>query len=156
VVTGCDSDSDKTCHDLGNCSHGGSDDWITECQTQTDTLAHEAEAIGCQPEYDAYFACTEDHFECDGNTSSFPGCEAKLDAYSACLASKESGTACVALETALAACGEASGASDTFPSPCTASGECSALCYLDSLADVCAPSGAELSAFADCASHCVF
>jgi len=156
VLAGCDSDSDTTCRDVGNCTHGGSDAWITACQEQADALADEAETIGCQAEYDAYFTCTEDRFECTGNKSGFPGCEAKLDAYSACLASKEAGTACVALETKLAACDDASDASDAFPSPCTASGECSARCYLDSLADLCAPTGAELSAFADCASHCVF
>ena len=155
VLTGCDSDSDKACHDVGNCSHGGSDAWVTACSDQADALADEAAAVGCQPQFEAYFSCAEDRFECTGNRSSFPGCEAKLDAYSACLATKESGTACVALENELAACDPGSGDDDQVPSPCTASGDCSARCYLDALADVCAPTAAELSAFADCASHCV-
>jgi len=156
LLTGCDSDSDTTCRDVGNCTHGGSDSWITECQDQADTLAKEADGVGCRAQYDAYFSCTQDHFACDGNKSSFPGCEAKLDAYSACLATKESGTSCAALATALTQCSGASDSNEAFPSPCTANGECSARCYLDSLADVCAPTSAELAAFADCASHCVF
>jgi hypothetical protein len=156
ALIGCDSDSDTACHDVGNCSHGGSDDWITACSDQADTLADEAHAVGCQAAFDAYFSCADDRFECTGNKSSFPGCEAKLDAYSACLAAKESGTACIALEDELAACDPRESAHDQVPTPCTASGDCSARCYLDSLADVCAPTAAELSAFADCASHCVF
>jgi hypothetical protein len=159
LLAACDSDSDKACQDVGNCSRGGSDDWIMHCQAQAETLGDEAHAVGCQAAFDAYFECTGDHFECTGNQSSFPGCEAKLEAYSTCLATKEAGTACVALENELATCDPADGAAkggSPMPTPCTASGDCSARCYLDALANVCAPTAAELTAFADCASHCVF
>ena len=155
LLAGCDSDSDKACQDVTNCSHGGSDDWVTACRDQNDELSDEAEAVGCQAAFDAYFTCANDHFECHGNQSSFPGCEAKLEAYSTCLATKEAGTACVALETKLAEC-DGADTSDDVPTPCTASGDCSARCYLDELANVCTPTAAELAAFADCASHCVF
>ena len=160
LLGGCDSDSDRTCQDVANCSHGGSDDWVSHCKDQNDALGDEAQAVGCEAAFDSYFECTEDRFECTGNKSSFPGCEAKLDAYSTCLATKEAGTACVALEQELAACdstdgGGADGDPPT-PTPCTASGDCSARCYLDALANVCAPTPAELAAFSACASHCVF
>lgn len=165
LLFGCDSDSDKTCRDVGNCSHGGSDDWITHCEDQTDTLGYEAQDVGCRAAFEAYFECTDDHFECNGNKSSFPGCEAKLEAYSNCLATKEAGTACAALEKALSTCDSTNGDDGNgddangdvpTPTPCTASADCSARCYLDALVNVCAPAPAELAAFAACASHCIF
>jgi hypothetical protein len=159
LLAGCDSDADIACRDVGNCTHGGSDDWISACREQNDDLSDEAQAVGCNAEFEAYFSCAEDRFACTGNQSSFPGCEPKLKAYSACLASKAAGTACAKLEQGLAACGE--GAPDPSDpalalSPCTASGDCSAHCYLESVPNLCAPLAAELAAFADCASHCVF
>ena len=157
LVAACSSDSDKTCQNVGNCSHGGSDDWVTHCQQHNDALGDEAQAIGCRTAFEAYFECADDHFECTGNQSSFPGCEAKLETYSNCLAAHEAGTACAALERETQACDTAdAGDDDEGPTPCTASGDCSAHCYLDALANVCAPTPAELAAFADCASHCVF
>jgi len=158
LLAGCDSDSDKACEDVGNCSHGGSDDWITGCQEQNDALSDEAEDIGCQAQFAAYFACAEDRFECTGNRSSFPGCEAQLDEYSFCLGSKtqgEGGTACFALAAELSACPSTPGA-DAAPVPCTPSADCSARCYLEELRDVCAPTALELARFAECASRCLF
>ena len=159
LAPACDSDADNVCRDVGNCTHGGSDAWITACRTQNDELADEATAVGCSAALDAYFACAEDHFACDGNRSSFPGCEPKQALYSACLTTKDAGTACGELARGLAHCA----ASDTTPhgsalaaNPCTASDDCSARCYLDSVPNPCAPLATELAAFADCASHCVF
>ena len=159
LVSACDSDADVACRDVGNCTHGGSDDWITACREQNDELADEADAVGCHSEFDAYFACADDHFACHGNRSSVPGCESRLSSYSACLAAKASGTACAKLEAGLAGCDPAvppPSAPALPPNPCTASGDCSARCYLDSVPNLCAPLPAELAAFADCASHCVF
>lgn len=155
-VSACDSDSDVACRDVGNCTHGGSDDWITACREQNDELAGEADAVGCHAEFSAYFACAEAHFACHGNQSSFPGCESRLSSYSACLAAKDSGTACAKLEVGLAECDPAAPPPNDAASPCTASGDCSAHCYLESVPNLCAPLAAELAAFAECASHCVF
>jgi hypothetical protein len=160
LALACDSDADITCRNVGNCTNGGSDDWITACREQNDELSDEAAAVGCSATFDAYFACAEEHFECHGNQSSFPGCEAKLGAYSACLASSASATACAELARGIARC-DANATHDADDpelalSPCTASGNCSARCYLDSVPNPCAPLAAELAAFADCASHCVF
>ena len=159
LAAACDSDADVACRDVGNCSHGGSDDWITACREQNDELSDEADAVGCRAEFDAYFACAEAHFACHGNQSSFPTCAPKLGAYSACLAAKASGTSCVKLQQGLTECDAVArppGDPELASSPCTASGECSARCYLDSVPNLCAPLAAELAAFADCASHCVF
>lgn len=159
LVSACDSDADVACQNVGNCTHGGSDDWITACREQNDELADEAGAVGCGAAFDAYFACAAEHFACHGNQSSFPGCEQKLSAYSACLAAQDSGTSCAKLEAALARCdASAPQPGDPAPAvtPCTASGDCSARCYLDSVPNPCAPLAAELAAFADCASRCVF
>jgi len=173
ALVACDSDSDKVCTDIGNCSHGGSDSWITSCRAQNDELNDEADAVGCGTEFDAYFSCAEDHFECHGNQSSFPACDAKANAYSACLAAKANGTACAELDKKLAACDDASSSeggagasassSDSDSSTgipdvtaCSASGNCSSKCYLDHVPDVCAPRPIDLGDFADCADHCVF
>ena len=159
LLGACTSDSDETCQNVGNCSHGGSDDWVTHCQQQNDVLADEARAVGCRAAFDAYFECAAEHFECTGNESSFPGCEVKLESYSNCLATKEAGTACAALERELAACDPSSGnaaSAPPAPTPCTARGDCSARCYLDALASVCTPTPEELSTFAACADHCLF
>lgn len=155
LLGGCDSDSDRACQDVGNCSHGGSDDWITGCQEQNDALSDEAEAIGCQAEFDAYFACAEDHFECTGNQSTFPGCEAQLTSFSSCLDSKTDGTACSALDAELSEC-QPTRRADAAPTPCTPSADCSARCYTGELRDVCAPTAEELARFAECATRCVF
>jgi hypothetical protein len=163
LAAGCDSDADRVCSDVTNCSHGGSDDYLTACRVQNADLSHEATRSACSAEFDAYFACADDHFECQGNKSIFPGCEAKLSALDGCLAAGRANNACGELETELAACpGETPDAGadgndgGSSIEPCTAEGVCSARCYLDALANVCAPSPAELARFADCASHCVF
>ena len=151
--------SDSVCSDITNCSHGGSDDWVTACRDQATELSHEATASGCAAQYDAYFSCASDHFACHGNESSFPGCESRLSALETCLAGARESNACGELDAKLAACGadgaSPSGEGGTSIEPCATGGVCAARCYLSALADVCAPSAAELSAFADCASHCV-
>jgi len=161
VLAGCDSNSDSVCQDIANCTHGGSDDWVTACQTQADDLEDEAKSSGCKAAYDSYFSCAESHFECHGNESRFDGCDARKDTLDTCLAAGRAQNACGKLDAKLAACGPSSTpptdspADDTTLEPCTTGGVCSAQCYTASIADVCAPKPAELSAFADCASHCV-
>lgn len=160
LLGGCDSDAHRVCSDVTNCSHGGSDDYVTACRDQADDLSHEATRSGCDAAYDAYFSCAQDHFECTGNKSTFPGCDAGAAALDRCIDAGRASNACGELEARLAACpgASAAAATDGGPSlePCTANGVCSAQCYLGSLADVCAPAPAELAAFADCAAHCVF
>jgi hypothetical protein len=160
LLAGCDSDAHRVCSDMTNCSHGGSDDYATACRDQVDDLSHEATRSGCDTNYDAYFSCAEDHFECTGNRATFPGCEAPADALDRCLDAGRANNACGELETRLAACaGTSAGAANDGPpslQPCTAHGVCLARCYLDSLADVCAPAPAELYAFSFCALSCEF
>ncbi len=161
ALAGCDSTADTVCQDIANCSHGGSDDWVTACQTQADDLAAEAESSGCKPAYDGYFSCAEAHFECHGNESRFDGCDARKGALDACLAAGRARNACGELDAKLTACGTSTPPAsdaptdDTTLEPCTTGGVCSAQCYTTSIIDVCAPKPAELSAFAACASHCV-
>jgi hypothetical protein len=160
LLAGCESDADTVCTDIANCSHGGSDDYLTACRDENADLSHEATRSSCSAEYDAYFSCANKQFECRGNESVFPGCDAKLGALDACLAAGRADNACGELTAKLAACpsgAPAPNGSDGGASldPCTAAGVCSARCYLDSLADVCAPTAAELASFSDCTSHCV-
>lgn len=163
ALAGCNSNSDTVCQDIANCSHGGSDDWVTACRSEADELADEAKASGCGAAYDEYFACAEDHFACNGNESEFAACDARKSTLDACLASERANNACGELDAKLALCGTSSApntpapdapAGDATLEPCTTGGVCSARCYTESVADVCAPTAAGLSAFADCASHC--
>jgi hypothetical protein len=167
LLVACDSSSDTVCQDIANCSHGGSDDWVTACRTQADDLEEEAKSSGCKAAYDAYFACAQNHFVCRGNQSRFDGCDGRKDELDACLTSERALNACGELDAKLAACGTTDApsapsapapdapADDTTLEPCTTGGVCSAQCYATSIANVCAPTPSELSAFADCASHCV-
>lgn len=164
ALAGCDSKSDTVCQDIANCSHGGSDDWVTACQSEADDLADEATGSGCGAAYDEYFACAEAHFACNGNKSEFTACDARRSTLDACLASERANNACGELDAKLALCSTPSApnaaapdapAGDATLEPCTTGGVCSARCYTESVADVCAPTAAGLSAFADCASHCV-
>ena len=160
MLGGCESTAHRVCSDVTNCSHGGSDDYVTACRDEADDLAHEATRSGCSAAYDAYFSCADEHFECTGNKSTFPGCDAAAAVFDRCIDAGRASNACGELERRLAACpGESAGtrsADEPSLEPCTANGVCSSQCYLDSLADVCAPAPAELAAFADCAAHCVF
>jgi hypothetical protein len=160
LLSGCESTAHRVCADVTNCSHGGSDDYVTACRDEADDLAHEATRSGCDAAYEAYFSCADEHFECTGNKSTFPGCDAAAAAFDRCIDAGRASNACGELETRLATCPGESAAAGTAGAPalepCTANGVCSAQCYLDSLADVCAPAPAELAAFADCAAHCVF
>ncbi len=158
LLTGCDSDADSVCMDITNCSHAGSDDYFSACRAQNADLSHEATRSSCSAEFDAYFSCANEQFECQGNKSLFPGCDQKLSALDACLATGRADNACGELTTKLAACPSGTPApsnADTPLGPCSAEGVCSARCYLDSLADVCTPTPTELARFSDCASHCV-
>jgi hypothetical protein len=161
LLAGCESDADRVCTDVTNCSHGGSDDYLSACRAQNTDLSHEATRSGCAAAFDAYFSCANDHFECRGNKSGFPGCDAELSTLDACLAAGRADNACGELAAKLDTCPKEAdaGADDDGGAPlepCTSEGVCSARCYLDSLSDLCAPSPAELASFADCASHCVF
>jgi hypothetical protein len=158
LLAGCASDADSVCMDIANCSHGGSDDYLGACRTQNVDLSHEATRSACSAEFDAYFSCANEQFECLGNKSVFPGCDAKLSALDACLAAGRANNACGELTTKLAACPSGTPAPNDGGAtldPCSAEGVCSARCYLDALVDVCAPTPAELAIFSDCASHCV-
>jgi hypothetical protein len=161
ALAGCDSKSDTVCQDIANCSHGGSDDWVSACEAQADDLADEAKSSGCKAAFDGYFSCAEAHFECHGNESRFDGCDARKAVVDSCLASARAQNACGELDAELATCGTSSPpasnspADDTTLEPCTTGGVCSAHCYTTSVADVCAPKPSELSAFAACASHCL-
>jgi hypothetical protein len=162
----CDSQADAVCQDIGNCSRGGDDEWVSACQSQAKDLRDEAKNSGCGAAYDSYFSCAEEHFECEGNRSLFRGCESKRGALESCLEQHELGNACGQLRSKLQACpgadagADAGGSADPdagTPLPaCTTGGACSARCYLDHVADVCAPIPAELTAFAGCADSCVF
>jgi hypothetical protein len=160
LLTACESEAHRVCSDVTNCSHGGSDDEVTACRERADELAHVATRSGCDAAYDAYFSCASEHFECTGNASTFPGCDGAAAAFDRCIEAGRASNACGELDTRVASCpddsaGEATNAESSLE-PCTASGVCSAQCYLDSVHDVCAPAPAELAAFADCAAHCVF
>jgi hypothetical protein len=166
VGAACNSHSDNVCQNIGNCSYGGSDDFITACQDEAKALRSEASGSGCGPAFDAYYACADSNYSCRGATAVFPGCDGDLAALDSCLAAATTDTSCAALTAAQVACGSATapdagastagdaGAGNGPPPACTAARDCQARCFLDSVANVCAPRVDEIEAVTTCAFSC--
>jgi len=159
VLAGCSSHAETVCQDIGDCSQGGDSVWIAACQGEAKSLAAEANDVGCGSKYDAYYACADASYVCQGATALFPGCDDALAALDACLAAATAGTSCVALASAETACG--GGGTDGGPTPdagpvaaCTASRDCLASCYLRAVANTCAPSLQELETAQACGATC--
>lgn len=149
-LVACASDEASYCDNVGNCTQAGDTTWIQSCNDELATLSTEAVASGCTPELDAYFACTSAHFDCEGITATFPTCDAAHAALDACIANAQVGTACAALAAATASC-----ATNPPPPPaCSASRDCQARCYLQNVANPCAPRVDELANVTSCGSAC--
>jgi hypothetical protein len=144
--------ADSVCEDLSFCG-GQTTDQLNACQKLAKSLRAEAATSKCSAQYDAYFSCAESAYDCQGNKALFPGCEAARAALDACLAQGRAGNACGQLEEKLAAC--PGRVAPVLPAPCGAAEDCEARCYLDRVADACAPSRVELSAYASCTSQCL-
>lgn len=54
------------------------------CKDQLAVDRKEAEAAGCQEQFDAALACATDGFVCVDDQAKFPGCESQNDALAAC------------------------------------------------------------------------
>jgi hypothetical protein len=152
----CDSHRDQVCRDIGDCAHGGDNDWIASCQDEAKSLGSEAAGQGCGTAFDGYYGCAASSYSCQGTTASFPGCDDELAALDACLARATAGTACVRLTMAELACAPVGpGADGGAPPPaCTAARDCQAQCYLSNVASACAPRVDELQKVSGCAAGC--
>jgi hypothetical protein len=151
ALTACGTHADSVCQDIGYC-RSESDDQITACQSEAKDLIEEARGSGCSAQVDAYFACAEERYECKGNVPTFSGCEAARAELDACLAQGRAQNACGELEVRLAACPAAAGT--PIPAPCGAAEVCTSRCYLDSVANPCAPQPLELTQNAQCGQQC--
>ncbi|MHB1844850.1 MAG: hypothetical protein ACYCWW_08470 [Deltaproteobacteria bacterium] len=154
LAAGCSSASDGVCQNLELCANQVGQ--TAACQAAADDLGAEAADSGCGPEFDGYFGCANQAYQCQGNQPLFLGCEPKRAELDACLEAKRASNACGALATALAACPQEDAGSSTsaVPSPCTASGVCAAHCYLSNVPNVCAPAPEALVLFEGCATAC--
>jgi hypothetical protein len=151
---GCATHADSVCEDIGNCTTESSDQ-IQACQKQAKQLAAEASSSGCSSQFERYFSCADDHYECKGNVPTFLGCESARDALDTCLAQARANNSCGALSMLLALCpGELPPASSAPPAPCSAAEVCSSRCYLSSVADVCRPEPLQLTQAGRCAQLC--
>lgn len=151
----CNTNADDVCENVGACSQGGGSDWVKSCQDEAKSLRTAAGASGCGGLYDSYYKCANDNFDCVGATATFPGCDGDRAALDACLQAAAATNACgeLARKTKPCATVDASTAPATAPA-CTASHECAARCYLDGVADVCAPRPDELAAVGSCVGPC--
>jgi len=156
-MTACGSHQDNVCQDIGDCSRGGSGDWITSCQAEAKALQGETAATGCGPDFDVYFTCADSNYSCQGATALFPGCAEALSALDACLAAATTNTSCARLQASEASCaasGPDAGTTTGTPAACTAARDCAAQCYLAGVADGCAPQVDELQNVSVCAASC--
>lgn len=157
AVSACSSPQDNLCQDIGDCAQGGSSDWIAACQADAKALQGEASSAGCGSAFDAYFACADSNYSCQGATALFPGCGDGLATLDACLSSATANTYCARLETAEATCstsGPDAGPATGTPPACTTARDCQARCYLTSVADVCPPQVDEIQNVSACAASC--
>ncbi|HXJ22503.1 MAG TPA: hypothetical protein VMT03_19960 [Polyangia bacterium] len=149
----CSSHSDEVCQDIGDCSQGGSNDWIATCQANAKALGDESNRVGCGTAFDQYFACADSAYSCQGATATFPGCDQDLATLDACLAAATADTWCVKLQTAEAACTTVAPAGGP-PQACTSLRDCQAACYLGNVASACAPQIDELQSLVACSQAC--
>lgn len=153
LVGACTSHQDQVCQDIGDCTQGGDNDWISTCQANAKALRAEAADAGCPAVFDDYYTCAESAFACHGATATFVGCDDRLAALDTCLGTATRGTSCVGLVSAEAVCGGAA-ADGGVPVACTARRDCVAGCYLQHVANACAPGVNELEAANGCAASC--
>jgi hypothetical protein len=147
----------SVCQDVDDCAQGGDNGWLQRCYGQAQTLQQQSVASGCGPLYDGYYGCQASSYSCQGATPIFVGCSSQRTALEACLNAASAGSACAAYQAKLAACPPPTGNSppgSPIVTPCTVNLQCQAQCYLDSVANVCAPGLSELDAFSLCASSC--
>jgi hypothetical protein len=104
-LAGCPSNQSAVCQSVGDCSQGGSTDWVSSCQTEANLLQTEAQSDGCGTQYDDYYNCAEANFQCQGTTAVFPGCDTKLSALDTCINAAGAKTECAALAAAEVTCG---------------------------------------------------
>lgn len=150
LLVACNSDAENVCEDIGDCTQGGSSDWIAACKSEASKLRAEAVAASCIVELDAFEKCESDHFDCEGATSLFPGCDTETAALDSCLAAATSGTACADLAAANVACGVEAG----VLVGCTALRDCEARCFLDHVQNPCAPRADEIESVTACGASC--
>jgi hypothetical protein len=149
------SKQDDVCSNVGACAESGDTDWIKSCQDEADALRNDAHATDCVALFDSYYACADDSFTCTGITPSFPGCDAARSALEACLEKALASTACGQLAAKTDACKAASHEpGPALPLACTVARDCAARCYLDTVANACAPSAAELDHVTSCSRSC--
>src|SRR5262249_9569340 len=155
ISAGCSTHAQSVCQQIGYCRTYTTDQERT-CEADVKALAAEASSSGCSPQYDTYFACADDHYDCQGNTPTFNGCDSARATLDDCLANGRALNACGELDNALAACG-AGTPPDPFlpPAACGATEVCSARCYLDNVPDVCFPQPIQLSRATQCSQQCL-
>jgi len=155
ISAGCSTHAQSVCQQIGYCRTYTTDQEHT-CEADVKTLAAEAASSGCSPQYDAYFACADDRYDCQGNIPTFNGCEGARAALDDCLANGRAMNACGELANALAACGAPTPPDPLLPpSPCGSTEICCSRCYLDNVTDVCFPQPIQLSGAGQCAQQCL-
>jgi hypothetical protein len=142
LLVACDTKNEAVCNDVGDCSHGGSTDWVEQCKANAAALDTESHNSGCGDLFDSYYECAKSKYTCSGNVASFPGCD--RSALDTCLTKARAGTACANLSNT---CGGDGGT-------CTVGQDCQARCYLDIVKNPCAPSADELDGVSVCSAAC--
>jgi hypothetical protein len=155
LASGCDSHADTVCENVGDCEQGGDSEWIAACQDEAQKLSAEADALGCNKAFDAYYDCADAHYRCHGATATFPNCAEQRSALESCLSDSKGKNACDQLLERKAACETATSKDDALPpEACTLTRDCTARCYLDQVGDACTPSATELERAEACSTSC--
>jgi hypothetical protein len=157
TITAPLTDAEWVCELVDECAQGGSNVWLQSCDAQALELQQQATLSGCAHPYGVYYACARSSFACQGITPLFPSCDEKRATLESCLAAATAQSACASYDAKLAACPGGSGRSppgSPILAACSLNAQCQARCYLNSVANVCAPGLGELGAFSQCAQTC--
>jgi hypothetical protein len=158
---GCATHAESVCEHIANCTTQSLEQLHT-CQVQVKQLAAEASASGCSSQYESYFACADDRYECRGNIPTFDGCERSRSALDSCLEGARANNSCGQLASKLARCPSPSSTDPSAPpdpappAACGAAELCAARCYLDNVTDVCLPQPGQLAQAFRCGQLCPF
>ena len=153
ACAGCSSAAEPLCQSVSDCTTRTEEE-TSACEAQAKELSTEAARSGCATALDAWFSCAADRFGCRGVTPVSPGCEPARAAAADCLADVAASNACGELARSLSACQRSSPDAGALPPTCEEGGVCAARCWLDAVADRCAPLPAELAAVVRCAKLC--
>ncbi|KYF69211.1 hypothetical protein BE11_10105 [Sorangium cellulosum] len=84
LLPGCGSSISNLCEDRCDCTGDCSPDDEDDCIDNLEDAESEAEAQGCEEQFDAAISCVEDEFACRGGDVDVDGCRQEVENLGSC------------------------------------------------------------------------